>query len=231
MSTRPETAYERGVRRAREQFDASIAEHRMTVLLDTLDDGTPYRHVRFAKPGTSIWSFNLVTWPGHLSISGDLQSFTFRRLHDMFDFFGGPGSVNPSYWGEKLVAESRGTQYGDARFSEDHFMESLASEADIRCEDLTEDDARRFRAAVKEEILEYGPPQHLETAMEALNAFRWEPEDSDSYPQPIRFDDAHEWDMGGYDHHFLLCCHAIQWGVRTYLEANPGRVIPEGCAA
>lgn len=46
---------------ARERFDVDVAEHKMTVLRD---EGL-YRHLRFQKPGTSCYYFDLVTWPGH----------------------------------------------------------------------------------------------------------------------------------------------------------------------
>lgn len=79
-------------------------DHRGAQMEILQDDGV-HRHVRFARPKTSIGYFNLVTWPGHLSISGDVESFTFTREHDMFDFFGGRRSrINPHYWAEKCVA-------------------------------------------------------------------------------------------------------------------------------
>lgn len=46
-----------------------------------------------------------MTWPGHLSITGDVGGYTFCRLRDMFEFFRG-GQINPGYWGEKLVSHS-----------------------------------------------------------------------------------------------------------------------------
>lgn len=222
------SAYAIAVSRACSQFRGAIDEHEMTVLLDTLDDGTPYRHVRFAQPGTSIWSFNLVTWPGHLSISGDLHSYTFRRLHDMFDFFRGR-SINPSYWSEKLVAEHHGTEYGKSRYSEDQFVETLTNHVTEVCEWLTKADAKRFRKAIDDDVLEYGAPASYEEARAALEQFHWRSEEPGSrYARGFSFQDIWDWHLGGFDHHFLLACHAIQWGVGKYLTAHPGRFIPEG---
>lgn len=222
---RPETVGELEVRRAREQFEEFVTDHKMTVLLDTLDDGTPYRHIRFAKPGTNMWSFNLVTWPGHLSIGGDLESFTFRRLHDMFAFF--RGSVNPGYWGEKIVAGTVGTDHGETRYSRDRFVEAVREQVSWVQDDLPAGDFKKLQAAIDRDLID-DPPEYLEDALERLNEFAW---DSDNPSAGgFRFYDVYDMGLGGYDHHFLLSCHAIQWGVRTYLAAHPDRFIPEGQA-
>ena len=41
-------------------FAEDVAEHELTV---RRDDGL-YRHLRFQKPGTWIYGFDLITWPG-----------------------------------------------------------------------------------------------------------------------------------------------------------------------
>lgn len=78
----------------------AFAEHELTVLRD---DG-PYRHLRCAKPGTYVYGFDIVTWPGYLCICGDIGCWTFSRITNMIEFFGknlGMG-INPHYWSEKL---------------------------------------------------------------------------------------------------------------------------------
>ena len=65
-----------------ERFKKDTAEHQMTVLRD---DGL-YRHLRFRKPGTGIYGFDIVTWPGYLAISGDMGASMFTRLEDMIQF-------------------------------------------------------------------------------------------------------------------------------------------------
>ncbi|MBN7389249.1 hypothetical protein I3U52_24390 [Mycobacteroides abscessus subsp. abscessus] len=89
-------------------LEVSTRNHKMTVLRD--DD--LYRHVRFAEPGTSIWHFDLVTWPGHLVISGDIGGYHFARLPDMFEFFRKPvGYINAHYWAEKLCGPIRSMSF------------------------------------------------------------------------------------------------------------------------
>ena len=56
-------------------FVDQTAQHQLTVLHDEV----LYRHLRMAAPGTSMWHWEVVTWPGHLSITGDVaDGFTFR---------------------------------------------------------------------------------------------------------------------------------------------------------
>lgn len=84
---------------ARRRFNELSAEHEMAVLHD---DGL-YRHLRFSRPETGVYSFDIVTWPGYLSLTGDLTSgLTFCRIEDMLEFFAGD-RINPGYWSEKLV--------------------------------------------------------------------------------------------------------------------------------
>ncbi|MDR7193380.1 hypothetical protein [Luteimonas terrae] len=93
-----------------ERFRKGTAEHQMEIVLDS---GT-HRHLRFSKPGTSCYSFNIVTWPGYLAISGDMGASVFSRLPDMLEFFRADQKwqadnpdrlyINTGYWAEKLVA-------------------------------------------------------------------------------------------------------------------------------
>src|ERR1035438_10338294 len=66
-----------------ESFLADVAEHAMAVM----QDNGVYRHLRFRKPGSSNMWFDLITWPGSLVISGDMGTWAFSRVEDMFAFF------------------------------------------------------------------------------------------------------------------------------------------------
>lgn len=84
------------------QFLKDTSEHEFTRLKD---DGV-YRHLRFSKPGSSVYRFDIITWPGYLAIAGDCGDYVFSRLEDMFDFFRSGirdegFRINPGYWGEK----------------------------------------------------------------------------------------------------------------------------------
>lgn len=83
------------------RFVQDTAEHKMTVLKD---DGL-YRHLRFQKPGSWYFGFDLVTWPGFLAMTGDMGEFLFSRVPDMIEFFSGrTGDPNFYYWTQKLLA-------------------------------------------------------------------------------------------------------------------------------
>lgn len=86
------------------RFLKDTAAHELEVLLD---NGL-HRHMRFRRPGTGVYGFDIVTWPGYLAISGDMGASLFTRLPDMLEFFRGKPDgdlvINPAYWAEKCVA-------------------------------------------------------------------------------------------------------------------------------
>jgi hypothetical protein len=208
---------------AKAQFEAETTEHVMTVLHD---DGV-YRHIKFARPDTNIWRFDLVTWPGHLAISGDLQSYTFHRLYDMFEFFGGGRNINPDYWSEKVVAgRERTMEYSPERARQlviEHFMEARHQRDEPNLP---------LWQAIREEVLSRLDEDEQE-AHRAIGDFAYYLPDTprirseDFKPEVIirralnrrvnfEVSDSWEWDLRDFDHHFLLICHAIQWGIAKY---------------
>ncbi|MBM0203232.1 hypothetical protein JNW90_09010 [Micromonospora sp. STR1s_5] len=83
------------------RFKRDTANHAMTVLHD---DGL-YRHLRLADPKSSFYWFEIITWPGSLTVRGDCGGFMFSRISDMFEFFRSNGNthrINPGYWAEKM---------------------------------------------------------------------------------------------------------------------------------
>jgi len=89
---------------SKEQFIENTKEHELTVLHD---DGL-YRHLMMRKPNSSNMYYEVITWPGYLSIVGDMGSSTFSRIPDMFDFFRTEQlGINLGYWTEKEVSTSK----------------------------------------------------------------------------------------------------------------------------
>ena len=172
---------------ARERFARDTAEHALTVLHD---DGV-YRHLRLQKPGTSVYFYDLTTWPGYLAISGDAGHYLFARLYDMFEFFaeqpGGEsvdaapasrkhvveGRINPGYWAEKL----RGPREDSTRrYSPELFTTLVGEWCEQTCEELEEDEAAGLRAAVAEQLLS-GHPDAADderTAHQLLRDFEYQ---------------------------------------------------------
>jgi hypothetical protein len=113
-----------------ERFQRETAEHEMTVLHD---DGM-YRHLRFNRPGHSAYWFDLFTAPGVLIFQGDGDSYVFRRLTDMFEFFrsgiwaDGSLHINPHYWAEKLTSDRDSVMKYDQDSFEQQVKEHVAEE-------------------------------------------------------------------------------------------------------
>lgn len=171
------------------RFAHDTAHHEMTILHD---DGL-YRHVRFARPGRSMYWFELVTWPGALSFTGDMGAFTFRRLDDMFAFFGGNG-LRAEYWSEKILdGRERTTSY-----DEDVFEQLVTKH-------LAEIDPELAKA-VRLDLLEEGIPPDEDAARKWLEY--WEIDGA--------FHDTREWSLHSHSVFYLWACHAIQWGIGQY---------------
>lgn len=204
-------------RQIAERFARETARHQMTVLHD---DGL-YRHLRFSNRPMGHYGeywFDLVTVPHALIFQGDGESFVFSRLEDMFQFFRGrPGSINPSYWAEKLTSDRDSVKVYD----EDLFKQRVREEVQhaIEQEYVKPQDAERFREEVEDEVLddcswEDGARQSLDgfvfygtvtTQDRALGKSR-----------EFRFEDTWEWSFRDYDWWFLWALHGIVWGIRQY---------------
>lgn len=191
-----------------ESFLKDVAEHQMTVLHE---DGV-YRHVRFAKPGTSCMSFNLVTYPGHLVYSGDMGNFVFERLRDMFEFFRtdrehGVG-INPGYWSEKV--EAADTRCGGVeKWSMDLFCDAVKRDFDQHWADTEDTEARdECWQEVEDRVLNASDEWE---AVEAVRGFEHE---------GFEFTDFWEHRLKAYTHRFLWCCFAVAWGIQQYDAAK-----------
>lgn len=111
-----------------ESFSKYTQNHELTVLKD---DGL-YRHLRMAEPGTRAWSWDIITWPGYLTIVGDVANgYTFTRIEDMFAFFSTPENERSTftdgaprldlrYWAEKVVgpASAHVKEYSRTTFAQ-----------------------------------------------------------------------------------------------------------------
>jgi hypothetical protein len=160
------------------------------------DDGL-YRHLRFQKPGSSFYWFDIVTWPGSLAIRGDVDGYMFTRVTDMFEFFrSDKGRINPHYWSEK----TEGGRQACMSYSEKDAKAQILRDIG----DLEERPPGLF-LAIQRDIFD---SIHFEDeAREAIQRFDHE---------GVTFEDAWEWDLHDYDWSFLWCCHAIVWGIQQY---------------
>lgn len=176
-----------------ERFSRDVAGHAMqTVRCDGLD-----RHLRFQKPGTYNMGFDLITWRGHLCFTGDMGTYVFARIDDMFKFF--RGEPNPQYWSEKVLAADR--HDGVTAFSPEMFRTAIACRLD------NAEASPEVRAAVEEQVLSAAADgEHA--ARDA--ALRFE------HPSGFTFEDFWEANCHDYTYRFLWCCHALVWAIEKF---------------
>jgi len=192
-----------------EKFLSDVKKHQISIIND---DGVN-RHIRYKIPGTSNTYFDLITWKGHLCYTGDMGTYVFSRIEDMFEFFRQKKlQINPQYWSEKCLSESRFGE-GIRQFSRDNFEDAVRFEfrnfIEYQRQDMTDIAAfgRRMRS-IWQEINDrlFGCENEYE-AMDAAYSF-----DEDGF----RMDDFWEHTITEYTYHFIWCLYAIVWGIQQY---------------
>jgi hypothetical protein len=174
-----------------------------------------YRDLVFKRPGTIVNSFRLITVPGLLLYTGDMGTYEFERLPDMFDFF--RGSMDMGYWAEKCEAADRD---GIWEFSRDKFRqyaeECLAEykESDCyRAQVLSNANGPvRFDETFRQVVAEAENRNDAQTIMEDGNFYPFKLVHA---PDIFGFDNW-ELDFNDFTYRFKWCCHAIQWGIKQY---------------
>ena len=203
-------------------FLKDVVNHGMTVLMD---NGI-YRHLRFVSKGEHSWNqwFEIVTWPGRLAYSGDMGTFVFARLEDMFEFFRvRPADekaqlhINTGYWAEKLLAVDRDHRNNSEKaFSEDCLREHVEDYLKDWIEDsqLSAKDQEQLREEVEEQVFRYAEDGEHE-AHRALREFSCE-----IGGHKFEFSDTWEWDLREYTFRFAWCCYALAWAIQQYDAAK-----------
>ena len=181
-----------------DNFHKDIKDHVLTV---KHDDGV-YRHLRFSKPNTNIYWFDLITWPGHLAVTGDMGTYVFARVEDMFNFFHEPYSLG--YWAEKLQA-------GVAKeFSYDVFKNSLTELIDSYYEDYPD---KGDKEAAKTAIFDEFDSEMSEGDIRATIA---------NNPQIMQMDCDFHWesDFDDFTFSYIWNIYAIVHGIKEYKKSK-----------
>jgi hypothetical protein len=202
-----------------EQFSKEIAEHKLTIIRD---DGVD-RHIRCRRPRTGAYGFDILTWGGHLLINGDMGSWLFARMPDMFEFFRSCGHhgknypINPGYWSEKLLAsDCRGRHEGGAtefsseifeRRVKEYMIEHMRANMIGRRGESLREVRREFREDVEYEVIACAEDGE-QIAIRAACGFHYRGD----YP----FEGFWETDCRSYRHHLIWCMHAIVWAIQQY---------------
>jgi len=196
-------------------FLKDVLNHSFTVKLDS----GLYRHLGFRskEDGWNMW-FELVTWPGCLTIRGDMGTWTFSRLEDMFLFFRDEKlRINESYWAEKLQHGTFGGRDGARVFSEDLFRERLLAQL-TEYYGLEGERLKEVTEALRDEVL------NRDNRYDLLMAAR------DFKCGDFQFDTCELPDGKEYAYHFVWCLYAIVWGIQQYdatktpQSANAGKL-------
>jgi hypothetical protein len=214
------------------EFLADVAGHEMSILRE---DGVD-RHVRFAIPGSSVYRFDLITWPGVLCYTGDMGTFVFSRTRDMFEFFrtdrkhqelrGRQLVINLGYWSEKLIAVNGSRDGGKAKEFDDDKFRKVINEYRVkwmrgahRQGTLDKEERRSLWESVDEEVLrplEDGGDRGIYAAYD----FCHRKPGRDHRGPTWQFDDLFEHDFTEYTHTFVWCCYALAYGIQKYDEAK-----------
>ncbi len=207
------------------RFLKDVATHEMQIIRD---DGVQ-RHLRFKKPGTMYYHFDLITWPGHLCYTGDMGTYVFARVHDMFDFFRmddhdwnkNPNglSINPSYWAEKIIATDKNC--GHEEWDEDEFTRRV-NEVRVgwmrwaKSLGISKDDRRELWEAVDQEVL--SDPNDESLCVARIWEFHHRIGSED-----FEFIDFFDVSMNRYTFHYLWCCYALAWAVNMYDKSKENK--------
>jgi hypothetical protein len=184
------------------QFLKDVANHEMFI---KLDQGV-YRHIVFQQPKNSfVYRFEIVTTPWRLMITGDMGTWVFARLDDMFEFFRTDGGkINKSYWAEKLQNGTHGCSDAAKVYDGDTYKTRVLWSLD------NYDLSTAKKRAIRRELQQWDfDDEHW--IISQLRDFSLD---------GFQFQDIWEIDMKTYSYHFVWCCYAIAWAIQRYDAAK-----------
>ncbi len=191
-----------------EQFLDDVKTHRMEII----QDNGLFRHIRFERPDDRYhMHFTLTTWPCHLCVTGDMGTFVFHQIDDMFNFFQlkrlaeRPKETvfkKTAYWAEKCICEDRYIH-------------------------LQQFDRDRLRKAVKDAFDAHFEAPESEAANHCWKKLEWEVLDAENgwgaNQKALDFDqdgfkltDFGENNLESFTYQFIWSLYAIAWGIEQY---------------
>ena len=186
----------------KKDFLQSVEEHELIVIRN--DDIN--RHLRFKKPDTICYCFDIITWAGHLCITGDCGTYVFQRIEDMFNFFSNENNelkINTGYWYEKVLAQDRSS--GCLKYSENKFKDEIKEWFDSCTEDSTEERKDCIWEEIEAQVL-IQSENHF-TAINAAMEFEHD---------GFTFSDFWEVSLEEYTFRYIWNLYAIVWGIQKF---------------
>lgn len=196
----------------KEIFLEDVSGHTMEVIAD---NGVN-RHLRFSNGGSFNCKYDLITWGGHLCVTGDCGTYVFSRIPDMFEFFRckkeGELSINANYWGQKLLSVC--TQGGYKEFSPALLEDAVKSRFEDWEFEADEDEERsveEVKAAVWDDLEERVLDRSHDGEVRAYDA-------AAAFKSDYGHDLEDIWDCGlmAPTHHYLWNLYSIVWGIKQY---------------
>lgn len=188
-------------------FQNDIENHAITIIKD---DGI-YRHIHCAnKDKAESWNqwFDIITWPNHLTICGDMGTYVFSRVEDMFNFFRRDVlSINEGYWAEKLQASDHSRQgNGVKEYCDEVFAAAVGEEFNdyVKNHRLSKEKKNELWDEIKDNVLD---AESEEQAHIKAGDFQFE---------GFQFYDFWEKDLKKYTTRYLWDLYAIVWTIQQY---------------
>lgn len=191
------------------RFLKDVSNHKIEIIRD---DGVN-RHIRFRRDNSYVYGFDLITWKGHLCYTGDMGTYVFARIEDMFDFFIMDKSdfnysyknklnINSGYWAEKVLSMDR---YGKIKeFSPELFEVAIKEAFENYFSD--EEGKEDCWSEIESRVLSCSEDNEY-VAMDAAMSFEY---------NGFEFVDFFETNCREYTLHYIWCLYAIVWGILKY---------------
>lgn len=229
-----------------QHFREATINHRLDILADTSggtesDPATssPMRHLRMSQPGETCWSWDIITYPDHLVITGDIaDGYVFTRQTDMMEFFALPPHrldyyhdhapvIDVRYWTEKLAQVLSNTRDTTTFYSEDAFISYL-----------TDTTGEHIQGALENCGFDKGSAGYLNREADLTSRMNELIEDAKSHSEEQA--SAYQWCADHFTHidqdyweanfreyrsDFILACYAIATTVAAYYD-HIGRDLP-----
>lgn len=198
-------------------FDKETANHVMTIIKD---DGL-HRHLRFGQAGSSVYQFDIVTYPNYLVCSGDVGCYVFSRTPDMFTFFRKDHTdekyrINQDYWAEKLQAcdvHAKGRDEWSCDLHDEWVKERFESWKNDLIEDGWDKHDDRFASLWRQIQGELLSPEDEHHAIEALNDFCFDHRDLNPYDE---WWESYHSATHQYPYRLIWQMFAIVWAIEQY---------------
>jgi hypothetical protein len=209
----------------KESFLRDVADH----VVEVIRNEGVNRHIRFRKPGTMCFHFDLITWPGYLCYTGDMGTYVFRRLEDMFQFFRTKPYANRDpldqidrrYWAEKLEATNK--HGGHLEFDKDTFQREITEQRRKlfveHGKDMAPVDRQEFWSSLEDVKHAADEGEHRTfSEVQDWSFTYYKPRLHTTSKEPVRvYLSTDEFpSCKTYTYYFLWCCYALAWGIQQF---------------